>query len=482
MPEVRLATVLADIMAGPGGWSVGAFIDFDGTMIAGYSGRHVAEQRLRRGDIRAAEVFRTITALASGGIDQKAFTELLQLAARSWKGRSQAEMEEMAEGMFQRSIRDSVYPEMKEIVAAHQRQGHTVVLSTSASSFQVEPLARHLGIEHVLCNRFRVEDGELTGEIEEPVIWGPGKEAAARAFADAHGVDVRSSYFYADGDEDAALMRVVGRPYATNPKKRLAAEAKQEGWPVLRFTSRGSSPGRVIRSMVGMGAGLPLVGLGTLFGIAERDKRAGINFVIERWTDVMLQASNVRVRVVGEDNAWKRRPAVFLVNHRTTFDGVIAMSIVRRDFTTVAKAEINSNPIAAPITTMGGNLLDIAWVPRDDPEAAVTALRPIEELARKGLSVLIAPEGHRAEGDGIGPFKKGAFRIAMAAGLPIVPIVVRNADVIGGRSALAMHAGTVDVAVLEPISVETWTLDDLDERIAEVRQRYIDTLENWPGG
>ena len=69
------------------------------------------------------------------------------------------------------------------------------------------------------------------------------------------------------------------------------------------------------------------------------------------------------------------------------------MNIVRKDFTTVAKAEINSNPIAAPITTMGGKLLDIAWVPRDDQKAAVTALQPIEELARKGLSVLIAPEG-----------------------------------------------------------------------------------------
>ena len=96
---------------------------------------------------------------------------------------------------------------MREVVAAHQRKGHTVVLSTSASSFQVEPLAGHLGIENVLCNRLQVEDGVLTGEIEGPVIWGPGKEDAARSFADAEGVDMASSFFYADGDEDAALMR-----------------------------------------------------------------------------------------------------------------------------------------------------------------------------------------------------------------------------------------------------------------------------------
>ena len=174
MPEIRLAAALADIIASPEGQSVGAFVDLDGTLIAGYSARHVAEQRLRRGDISAGEVLRTITALASGGIDQKAFADLLQRGAQAWKGRSQEEMAEMGERMFDKKIRDAVFPEMKEVVAAHQRKGHTVVLSTSASSFQVEPLARHLGIEHVLCNRFRVEDGVLTGEIEGPVIWGPG--------------------------------------------------------------------------------------------------------------------------------------------------------------------------------------------------------------------------------------------------------------------------------------------------------------------
>ena len=109
MPEIRLATALADIMASPEGPSVGAFIDLDGTLIAGYSARHVAEQRLRRGDIGAGEVIRTITALASGGIDQKAFADLLQHGAHAWKGRSQEEMAEMAERMFDKKIRDAVF-------------------------------------------------------------------------------------------------------------------------------------------------------------------------------------------------------------------------------------------------------------------------------------------------------------------------------------------------------------------------------------
>jgi putative phosphoserine phosphatase/1-acylglycerol-3-phosphate O-acyltransferase len=80
----------------------------------------------------------------------------------------------------------------------------------------------------------------------------------------------------------------------------------------------------------------------------------------------------------------------------------------------------------------------------------------------------------------VGPFKKGPFRIAMAAGIPIVPIVIRNAEIIAARNSTTMNPGTVDVAVFPPISVSDWTLDTLPDRIAEVRQLYVDTLAEWP--
>ncbi len=257
----------------------------------------------------------------------------------------------------------------------------------------------------------------------------------------------------------------------------MAKAAEAEGWPVLRFTSRGSSPDRIVRAFMGLGAGVPIIGLGVGLGLLRRDKRAGINFVFQRWLEVLFETSNVHMNVTGAENAWAQRPAVFLVNHKTTFDGLVALRVVDKDFTTVAKKQIGNNAV----TSFFGDLLDIAWVDKSDPKGSVDALKPIEDLARKGLSVLVAPEGTRIQDDGVAPFKKGAFRIAMAAGLPIVPIVIRNAEVIGGHSALAMHPGTVDVVVLPPISVENWELEELEERIEEVRQLYISTLEDWPG-
>ena len=101
--------------------------------------------------------------------------------------------------------------------------------------------------------------------------------------------------------------------------------------------------------------------------------------------------------------------------------------------------------------------MDAAFIDRDDPKAAVESLHKIEELARKGISVLIAPEGTRLDTTEVGEFKKGPFRIAMAAGVPIVPIVIRNAEVIAERNSSTFNPGSVDVAVFPPIPVDDWT-------------------------
>ena len=116
-----------------------------------------------------------------------------------------------------------------------------MVLSSSALTNQVAPVARYLGIEHIVCNQLVAsEQGILTGEIEPPVVWGPTKASGVQQFADDHQVDLRSSYFYADGDEDLSLMRLVGHPRPTNPGPVLTKVAVRSGWPIMRFRSRGS--------------------------------------------------------------------------------------------------------------------------------------------------------------------------------------------------------------------------------------------------
>jgi putative phosphoserine phosphatase / 1-acylglycerol-3-phosphate O-acyltransferase len=99
---------------------------------------------------------------------------------------------------------------------------------------------------------------------------------------------------------------------------------------------------------------------------------------------------------------------------------------------------------------------------------------------REGYSIAISPEGTRSPTPTVGPFKKGAFHMAMQAGVPIVPLVIRNAGELLWRGSKVMRSGTVDIHVLEPISVADWTADTLTERVNEVRDLFVRTLEDWP--
>lgn len=252
----------AAIAAGPCGPSVGAFFDLDGTLVAGFTATAHASDRLLRRQAQIGEVFGVIEASLRYKLGRMQFERLLVRAAGYLRGESLAELDDVGERLYTESIADRVYPLMRRVVAAHFERGHTVVLSSSALTIHAEPVARALGIEHIICNTFEVDaDGILTGAINRPIVWGRQKAAAAERFCDAHSVSLDSSYFYADGNEDAALMKLVGHPRPVNPRSGLAALAEVQGWPVLRASIEGPR-GNVSR--VGAVAHLPALGRAAL--------------------------------------------------------------------------------------------------------------------------------------------------------------------------------------------------------------------------
>jgi putative phosphoserine phosphatase/1-acylglycerol-3-phosphate O-acyltransferase len=469
--------LIAEIESGPAGAEIGAFFDLDGTLIAGYSAHVFFQEFLRNRQMSARDLTRSLVAGIDMGLRGSDVTRLVEIAAESWEGRSEDELEELAERLFVQRIAGMVYPDARRIVRAHQEMGHTVVMASSATRYQVGPLARDLGIEHVLSTTIGVAGGIFTGTLQGRVLWGPEKARAVREFASRRGIELSRCHAYGNGDEDVPFLEVVGLPHPVNPQSQLAKLAQERGWPMHHFSGRGR-PGvrEIVRTSAAIGALGTAAALGSGIGLLNRSRREAANFATAVGSDAALSLAGVRLRVTGEENLWLQRPAVFIFNHQSSIDVPVVGSLVRRDVTGVAKKEAARDPRF----TLIGYLADVAYLDRGNTAQAKSALAPVVERLHGGVSIAIAPEGTRSPTPRLGRFKKGAFHMALQGGVPIVPIVIRNAGDVMWRRSLVIRPGTIDVAVLAPIPTDGWTVDELEERIAGVRQLFLDTLESWP--
>lgn len=473
-------SLLADVREAPEGPSVGAFFDFDGTVIAGYSVVSFMRHHLTHLDIDVPTTVRTLAAAGSQALEtEEDFTKFLGITLRTWVGRRPEELEKLGRQLFRDEIGPSVYPEAWRLVRAHLERGHTVVLASSATRFQVEPAAQALGVDHTIYTAVEVgEDGRITGRPDGRSPYGEGKAAAVKDFAAAHQVDLDQSFAYSNGNEDVPFLATVGRPTAVNPSAGLRRAAAERGWPVIDFAGRPWAGPLEVARTVGTYAGMMggfVTGLG--LGLLGGSRRAGLNLGIGLGGDLSLLASGVTLDVVGGHHIWENQPAVFLFNHQSQLDVLVLGGLLRGNFAPVAKMELANNPLFGPLM----RLLETAFIDRADNAQARKALEPAVERLRSGVSVVIAPEGTRSATPSPGTFKKGAFHLAMQAGVPVIPLVFRNTGELMSRNAMIIHPGTVQVAVLPPIDVSSWDPQDLDANVEGVRQQYLDTLANWPG-
>jgi putative phosphoserine phosphatase/1-acylglycerol-3-phosphate O-acyltransferase len=464
---------IAAAVPGPG--TLAAF-DLDGTLISGYSASVVYRDRLRRFDISVAELLRTTGAAVETRFRGADVSNLMRIGVESLAGRMEDEMQEWGQRLFRQEIARMIFSEVRGLLAAHRHAGHRVVMATSATPYQALSVAADLDIdaEDVLCTRPAVLDGMLTGKLESPPLWGPAKAEALREYAEEHGAVLGDSFAYSNGAEDVPMLKSVGHPVALNPDRKLAATARQNGWPSvnLRPPESGADPMSIARTTTAIGALMGAAAFGVSAGLLTQNRQTGANLVGSFGPDLALAICGINVRIKGKENAWSARPAVFMFNHQSSLDMLVIGSVIRRDVTGVAKKEAARDPRFIPV----GALLDVAYIDRADSTKARAALRPAVEKLQSGISIAIAPEGTRSPTPRLGKFKKGGFHLAMQAGVPIVPIVIHNAGERMWRNSLVAHPGTVDVDVLAPVPTEGWNLADLDRHVDEVRTLFEDCL------
>ena len=457
----------------PEGPGTVAFFDLDGTIIFGFSIASIFRQRILSGGLSPRAALEQFFSLVSHGINGTEYSKLLEEGAATLAGVVEDEFIELGKTVFERYIAGSVYPESRALVRAHQQRGHTVVILSSATEYQVNPVAAELDVRHVICNRFKVEDGSFSGDVMEPIVYGPGKKSAAEAFVRRRKRSLKDAFFYTDGFEDLPLLEAVGNPRPLNPDTSLSIAARRRDWPVRRFSSRGI-PGirEVVRTGLVYGAFFSAALQIIPTWILNQSRREAVNLAVTTWGEFGSALAGIDIRITGENYLWQDRPAVFLFNHQSAIDVLIIAKLLRRDFTAIAKQEIANNPLVGPVFRVA----DTVFVDRQNHEKAIEALKPVVDTLHGGLSIAIAPEGTRSLGDRLGPFKKGPFHIAMQAEVPVVPIVIQNASAVLPKGGFFVRPSVVHVDVLPPVKTDKWRADTIDKHVRDVRRKFLRAL------
>lgn len=162
--------------------------------------------------------------------------EVAARAMRTFAGMHETVLAARCDDWFRRFVETHVCDRGREAVMRHKEQGDVVAIVTGASRYAARPLARRLGIDHLITSELEVgPDGRFTGNIVQPLCYGAGKIERTEKLAAELGFDLRESTFYSDSFTDLPLLEHVREPIVINPDPRLARVAKRRGWRVERW-------------------------------------------------------------------------------------------------------------------------------------------------------------------------------------------------------------------------------------------------------
>jgi 1-acyl-sn-glycerol-3-phosphate acyltransferase len=219
----------------------------------------------------------------------------------------------------------------------------------------------------------------------------------------------------------------------------------------------------------------PLAAMVVMASLLGRPDRPGsvLWWAPRFWSRAMLWAAGVRLRVHHTERIGNgSNGVVFASNHVSWFD-VFALSATLPRYSFVAKAELMRIPI------FGRAALAVGTVPieRENRTSAFASYDAAAEIVRRGRPIVVFPEGTRGFSYQLRVFKKGPFVLAIAAGAPVVPVVVHGTLAVMPKGAWMIRSGVVDLHFLESVPTAGLSYEDRDQLSMTVRTRLAEVLE-----
>ncbi|HKY30163.1 MAG TPA: lysophospholipid acyltransferase family protein [Pyrinomonadaceae bacterium] len=183
-----------------------------------------------------------------------------------------------------------------------------------------------------------------------------------------------------------------------------------------------------------------------------------------------LWLSGARVRVKGRELLDPKQTYVFIANHRSYLDTATLFIHTGRRIGVLAKKEL----LKVPILGYGMGFVNVMAIDRTNRERALETTGAATARIRSGISFGVFAEGTRAKPGELLPFKKGAFYMAVEAGVPVVPVVFKNTDVLMGKGTGVARPGVIDMVILPPVPTKGLVSD---EDINQLVQRVHSMVE-----
>jgi 1-acyl-sn-glycerol-3-phosphate acyltransferase len=195
--------------------------------------------------------------------------------------------------------------------------------------------------------------------------------------------------------------------------------------------------------------------------------RAASRLTAVPWARILAFAAPMRVRVEGRENIDPRQSYVLVSNHQSQFDIFLLYGWLGVDFRWVMKKELRG----VPGIGVACDRLDHIFIDRSDHAAAMATLEAAKKKIVNGTSVMFFPEGTRSRDGRLKSFKKGAFRMAVDLGLPILPLTVTGTRNVLPAGTSDLMPGSARLIIHPPIPVEGMTAAEcagLSDQVREI--------------
>ncbi len=190
-------------------------------------------------------------------------------------------------------------------------------------------------------------------------------------------------------------------------------------------------------------------------------------FFIRLWAGIWAVLSGIRFEIQGKEHIDRSKPYIYIFNHRSFIDAPMIPLSIPQEVRAIGKKELSKIPVFGQVI---GRLA--VWVDRSDSESRRISLEKLVKFLNQGSSIVVAPEGTRNDtNETLLPFQKGAFRLSIETGIPILPMAVIGANRIMKRGSLLLSPGKVKVYFSSPMNPPTHSDDAVNDFSEKCRNR-----------